>query len=823
MSGPLFLFRWSVRLLRREWRQQLGVLALILAGVALSVGAVIAAFNLTEPPGSSFGTGNLDAQIYGDVGEVNDALESQGHQFGIIQRVVVRQPGSAQFIAVRSQDPENRVTAPLLALVEGQWPTTADEIGVTDEAPTDSREIGQTIELGGRERRIVAIVENPTSFKDEFVLTRDIDSFGIDKRFQTASALVEGRPLDVTFPAGTVAGISDDGGDLTLRTFATIAVSIVMAIALIIVALLSGASFAVLARRRARQYGLLAAAGATPRQVRQAVALSGLTTGLVAATIGALIGLAVTWAVVPRLENTVGHRIDFAAPWWTIVPTVLLAIVATTVAAWWPARALSRQSIVEVISALRPQRSASKRSSVLGVFGAVAGTVVLVIGVQAVSATLVIVGLCLAMFGLLLLSPGLVQLIGQRSKDLPLSGRMAGRSIARQGGRSAAFVAALSLALAIPVGVATVTASIDQHNATKAPNLDDNMAVLWSPGVDSDTTLIPSERDAAAIDAAGARLDGVSATAKVAPIQLVLDPFGANAVATVPGVGPVPGTFTLHSITPVDLTTCGTNCEADTIGDRDAVGNEIVVSFRNTWLANPELLDALGIADQTFPHGLQAISRHDDAKLVTHRDHEPDRQSNVGFDADIPPNPSIGSTLILPEFAEANGWDVVTVGWLLVNDEPLTDAQLAAVDEAAGETMLTEAAVAPASTASIRLVAILVGILLGLGITVAALALLRAESADDVRLLQAIGAAPQQHRRLSAMTAGILTSIALLIAIPTGSLAVLVLLADKFTNYRFVIPWLSFAALLLLLPTLAAAMGWVTSKTHTTNLGRRLT
>ena len=348
MSERLFLFRWSVRLLRREWRQQLGVLALILAGVALSVGAVIAAFNLTEPPGTEFGNGSLDAQVYGDVAEVRDGLDSQGHDYGFIQRVAVRQPGSAQFIPIRSQDPENGVTAPLLGLVEGQWPTSADEIGVTDGAPTTSREIGATVELGGRDRTIVGIVENPSSLKDEFVLTTDIDSFGVEKRFQTASALVDAKPIDVTFPAGTVAGISDDGGDPAMRTFSAIAVSIVMAIALIIVALLSGASFAVLARRRARQYGLLAAAGATPRQVRQAVALSGLTTGVVAAICGAVIGLATTWAVVPRLEHTVGHRIDFAAPWWTIVPAVLLAIVTTTAAAWWPARALSRQSIVEV-------------------------------------------------------------------------------------------------------------------------------------------------------------------------------------------------------------------------------------------------------------------------------------------------------------------------------------------------------------------------------------------------------------------------------------------------------------------------------------------
>src|SRR5262245_60536039 len=51
--------RWSWRLLRREWREQLLVVALLTATVAAAVGFATAAYNLAPVPGNAdFGTGS---------------------------------------------------------------------------------------------------------------------------------------------------------------------------------------------------------------------------------------------------------------------------------------------------------------------------------------------------------------------------------------------------------------------------------------------------------------------------------------------------------------------------------------------------------------------------------------------------------------------------------------------------------------------------------------------------------------------------------------------------------------------------------------------
>lgn len=822
MSGRSFLFRWSVGLLRREWRQQLGVLSLITIAVALSTGAVVATFNLAEPPGFRYGTGRLGATITGDPAEAITALEDQGHRFGMITSVSVRPTGSARPVPVRAQDPESPVTEPLLTLVSGRWPVGSGEIGVTDGAATESRSVGESLVLGGKERTIVGIVENPTNLDDEFVLADNIDSYGVEQRLKTTELLVEADPVDVTFPAGTW-GITteDSGGGPAARTLAAIAVSMVTSVALLIVSLMIGAAFAAIARRRARQYGLLAAAGGSPRQVRQAVALTGFTSGAAAAVLGAVIGVVATFAIVPRMEESVGHRIGFAVPWWTVVPTVALVVITATVAAWWPARALSRQPVVEVLASVRPRSTPTHWSTRLGWTGLAAGVVLLVIGMRSLSATLVIPAIVISVTGLLLLAPGLIALIGRAATPMPLAGRMAGRSIVRQQSRSGAFVAAIALALAIPVGVAFVTASIDRHDAMAAPNLEANMAIAWAAGLGAEALVIPEDLDHSAMEQAGPGLANAVANAKIAPIRVALDPGERPQPMEFPDGTTVLGVETNFAVLPVDEAACGTVCEVNSLGDRDQDGNEILFSFHEAWVANPALFDALGIDQAARSSGAQAISRHPDGMLKSHRNQTEALSSDVEFGPMIPANSSIAPTLIWPETVIENDWDTVTVGWLVVDDRPLSTEDLADLSAAAGDGMLLESAVAPDSRTGVRTVAAAVGIAIGLGIVLAALALLRAESADDVRLLQSIGAGPKHHRRLAAATAAILAAAGVIIAVPTGFLALLVLLADESTNYRFVVPWSSLLMVIVLLPALAAGAAWLTSRTETSGLGRR--
>src|SRR5437879_5628533 len=116
------------------------------------------------------------------------------------------------------------------------------------------------------------------------------------------------------------------------------------------------AGFTVMAHRRQRALGMLSALGATDKHVRLVLLADGAAVGVAGALLGALLGLAAWFGFVPTLQSLTGHRIDrFALPWWAIGLSVLFAAMTAVVAAWWPARAVTRTSIVTALSG-RPAR-----------------------------------------------------------------------------------------------------------------------------------------------------------------------------------------------------------------------------------------------------------------------------------------------------------------------------------------------------------------------------------------------------------------------------------------------------------------------------------
>ena len=119
----------------------------------------------------------------------------------------------------------------------------------------------------------------------------------------------------------------------------------VTAVALLLVALLASSGFMVMAQRRRRQLGMMAAIGASQRHLRLAVVANGAVVGVLAMSVGAAVGL-VGWIVAhPRIETAVGYRVArLALPWWLIATVIVLGVLAATGAAWWPARQASRGS-----------------------------------------------------------------------------------------------------------------------------------------------------------------------------------------------------------------------------------------------------------------------------------------------------------------------------------------------------------------------------------------------------------------------------------------------------------------------------------------------
>src|SRR5258708_20155707 len=82
------------------------------------------------------------------------------------------------------------------------------------------------------------------------------------------------------------------------------------------VGLVGAAGFALIAARRQRQLGMLAAIGATRKQLRMVMVTGGAVVGVIAAVAGTAAGLAVWIAAAPGLATFPAHRIHpFPLPW----------------------------------------------------------------------------------------------------------------------------------------------------------------------------------------------------------------------------------------------------------------------------------------------------------------------------------------------------------------------------------------------------------------------------------------------------------------------------------------------------------------------------
>jgi putative ABC transport system permease protein len=181
-------------------------------------------------------------------------------------------------------------------------------------------------------------------------------------------------------------------------------------VAVLLVWLVAAAGFVVVAHRRLRQLGMLAAVGATERHLRLVLLANGAVVGAIAAVSGTAVAIASWIAAAPALETATGHRIDrFNLPWWLIGAGMLLAVVTATAAAWWPARAVARIPVTLALSARPPRPKPARRSGLAAGLLITASVICLAAGIDAgrdrVNPPLVIVGTVTMVLGILLAGP----------------------------------------------------------------------------------------------------------------------------------------------------------------------------------------------------------------------------------------------------------------------------------------------------------------------------------------------------------------------------------------------------------------------------------
>ena len=100
--------RWAWRLFRREWRQQLLVLALIVVAVTGTIVGSAVATNTPPPATSGFGTAQDAATFAGTDPRLAPEIAALEHRFGavdVIENKTLKVPGSVDTYQFRAQNP----------------------------------------------------------------------------------------------------------------------------------------------------------------------------------------------------------------------------------------------------------------------------------------------------------------------------------------------------------------------------------------------------------------------------------------------------------------------------------------------------------------------------------------------------------------------------------------------------------------------------------------------------------------------------------------------------------------------------------------------
>jgi putative ABC transport system permease protein len=804
------LVRWAWRVFRREWRQQILMTALLSVAVAAAVGSVIVLDNADAADQAEFGSASHILRFDGsDPRALEVSLDVARESFGTIEVIGYRSfavPGDVETVEYRSQDPGGPFGGPLLALREGSYPEGPGQVAVTDGvADLLALELGDALSLDGRRRTVVGVVENPQELSDEFALVSPASAGPPDH----VAVLVGGdrAALDAFFeridrerqPAFVAAGSRGDDTPRAVKTLATFSVATVF---LLLAALVAAAGFAVVAQRRLRQLGMLAAIGATEKHLRLVLLWNGVLVGAIGAAIGTVVGL-VLWLVLrPTLETAIGHRVDaLSLPWGLLATAVLVAVLGAAAAAWWPGRAVARVPVALALSA-RPPRPRPARHS------AVAAAVLIAVGIGCLALSnrdqpaLIIGGLVATILGTLLLGPLAIRIVSGIAARVPLAPRLALRDLARYQARSGAALAAITLALGIAAAVVVVATAEEKQEADRLaaelPNLSDRQIRVYT-GRAREPELIPLPlptpdqlaQSATQVRQLAAALDG----ATVIPLRKAIQ-TGEPPIVTFEGD---------QALVSIGLSR------------RD---EKNFTRGSGVYVATPALLRYLGVdpasvdpstdflADPTVPTGklfildIRARTEHP----VTNVQRIDSRQVLGSAEGDTGRVPDSFVTL---NGLRRHGWKQVPAGWLVESSRPLTSEQISAARDIAARAGLTiETQHERTSLATPRAVATAAGALLAFVILAMTVGLIRSESAGDLRTLTATGATGRTRRSLTAATAGALALLGALLGVAGAYLVLAATFYDDL-GYLGEVPLLYLGLLIVGVPLAAAAAGWL--------------
>jgi putative ABC transport system permease protein len=790
---------------RREWRQQLLVLTLLTVAVTAAIGSITIAYNSVPADDSNFGSARQVISLNpSDPRKFQAALDSAKKAFGtfdVIGHRSVSIPGSVETVDYRSQTPGGTYSGELLALRSGSYPVGPREVAVTDGVAESLRlEIGSTLALDGRRRTVVGIVENPSKLSDEFALVSpssaspDVVDLLVDGSEAEHDSFVRSLGDRSSSP---YSGSMFRGNDVS-ETTETLAMFSVATVFLLLASLVAAAGFAVVAQRRLRQLGMLAAVGATGKHLRLVMLTNGFVVGTLAAVMGTIAGLGLWLVFAPTLESAVDHRIDrLSLPWVLIAMAGLVAIVGATAAAWWPGRTVARLPVLLALSGRPPKPRPARHSAI-----AAAALIAVGIGCLALSdrdsPPLIIAGLLATILGSLLLGPLAIRTFSAVAGRVSIAPRLALRDLVRYQARSGAALAAVTLALGIAATVVVIASAEEAKRASEPPSLSDRQVRIY---------LGPLEEKGVTPVDAPAQLDRIAAAARRVAAQL----DGATAIplrkATQPGTAP--GTVgNTQFILTIEL--------ARTF--RSPEGGRNYRADSQLYVATPAVLEYLGIDPATIDPGTDyLVDRRVTSKdlvipsLTSRREIPVTNVQKIDtgqhlFGAESGRNPPYFITL---NGVRRHGWKQIPAGWLIQSSRPLTSDQIAdARDAAAGAGLTIETRRKSNPPTKVMAIATAAGALLALAVLAMTVGLIRGESAGDLRTLTAAGATSRIRRTLTATTAGALALLGAILGV-AGAYVVMLALYHDDLGYLGDVPVFYLALAVIGVPLAAAAAGWL--------------
>ena len=635
---------------------------------------------------------------------------------------------------------------------------------------------------------MVGIVANPLGLGEQFVL---VDPQGAPPP-QVAVVLV-GDPHDTRPVAaasaqiGPLIGRSDDAPQRAVL------VVVVIAVAMAMVGLIAAAGFVVLAHRRQRQLGLLAAIGATRQHLRLVMIASGALIGLTAAVAGTVLGV-IGWQFVrPAMETAADRHLGrLELPWPIVALTVALVVLVATAAAWWPARGAARVPVMAALSGRPPAPRPVRRPLALAAALVAAGVVAILgsgVTQRPPNEVLLVGGMLAVIAGAVIAAPGAIRAVGLSARRLPLSGRIAVRDLARFHARAAAALAAITLGLGITVGV-VVVAGAARAADRRDVNLPPNALLVRGAGSRDGPPVVVLHGDPAALDGRAATVAAALGTrVTTLALDVAVDPAG------------------------------GAGAEAVVAGDR--IDAHTIEDVGPAYVATPAVLAHVGIDPASVDPATDVLTSDAAVDVLLDTSSREDAPARIEQRDELPRWSSGARTLVTEAAVARRGWQVVRAAWLIEVDRPLTAAQLGAARAAAAAAgLVVESQQTGSDFDQIQTWATVIGVALALGIILMAVGLIRADAAGDLRTLAANGAAGRTRRNIAAVTAATLGLLGAVLG-ATGAYATTLAVYHHDLARLTPVPWRSLLALAVGLPLLGAGFAWVTAGREPAAIARR--